>query len=167
MSQLQTDTDAVTAKQNHKLVSKKAISAPQVLNEAYCYDRPSSFSRGMRLSNCRTEREIRTNNAVSFLSQQREIVDEAYAGDIIGLPNHGTIRLGDTLTEGERLQFTGLPFFAPEQFRRAELVTPMKTKQLRAGLERGHDRHAAPAHVRGPPLQRHRRDQRRPIQRQR
>ena len=49
MSQLQTDTDAVTAKQNHKPVSKKAISAPQVLNEAYCYDRPSSFSRGMRL----------------------------------------------------------------------------------------------------------------------
>ncbi|MGA8006179.1 MAG: peptide chain release factor 3 [Burkholderiales bacterium] len=92
------------------------------------------FVRGMELTNCRTERRIRTNNAVSFLSQQREIVEEAYAGDIIGLPNHGTIRLGDTLTEGEKLQFTGLPFFAPEQFRRAELVTPMKTKQLRAGL---------------------------------
>jgi len=92
------------------------------------------FERGMSVSNCRTGREVRTNNAVSFLSQRREIVEEAYAGDIIGIPNHGTIGLGDTLTEGERLQFTGLPFFAPEQFRRAELLTPMKTKQLRAGL---------------------------------
>ncbi len=92
------------------------------------------FERGMRVSNCRSGREVRTNNAVSFLSQRRETVEEAYAGDIIGIPNHGTISLGDTLTEGERLQFTGLPFFAPEQFRRAELLTPMKTKQLRAGL---------------------------------
>jgi len=92
------------------------------------------FKRGMRLTNCRTGREVRTTSVVSFLSQQREIVEEAYAGDIIGIPNHGTIGLGDTLTEGEPLQFTGLPFFAPEQFRRAELLTPMKTKQLRAGL---------------------------------
>jgi peptide chain release factor 3 len=92
------------------------------------------FERGMELSNCRTGRQIRTNNAVSFLSQRRETVQEAYAGDIIGIPNHGTIRLGDTLTQGEILQFTGLPFFAPEQFRRAELLTQMKMKQLRAGL---------------------------------
>jgi peptide chain release factor 3 len=72
---------------------------------------------------------------VSFLSQRRDIVDEAYAGDIIGIPNRGTIRLGDTLTEGETLQFRGLPFFAPEVFRRIELTTSLKTKQLRAGLE--------------------------------
>ncbi|MGE0875079.1 MAG: peptide chain release factor 3 [Burkholderiales bacterium] len=92
------------------------------------------FERGMRVTNCRTGREVRTNNVVSFLSQRREIVEDACAGDIIGIPNHGTIRLGDTLTEGESLQFTGLPFFAPELFRSAELTTPMKTKQLRAGL---------------------------------
>ena len=92
------------------------------------------FERGMRVVNCRTGREVRTSSVVSFLSQRREIVDEAYAGDLIGIPNHGTIRLGDTLTEGEVLQFTGLPFFAPELFRRVELTTLMKTKQLRAGL---------------------------------
>ncbi len=92
------------------------------------------FMRGMPLVNCRTGRELRTSNAVSFLSQRRDIVDEAYAGDIIGIPNHGTIALGDTLTEGEVLQFGGLPFFAPELFRRVELATPMKVKQLRTGL---------------------------------
>ncbi len=93
------------------------------------------FVRGMRLTNCRSAREVRTNNAVSFLSQQRETVEEAYAGDIIGIPNHGTIALGDTLSEGERLQFGGLPFFAPELFRRGELASPMKAKQLRIGLK--------------------------------
>jgi peptide chain release factor 3 len=93
------------------------------------------FERGMRLVNCRSGKDVKTAAVVSFLSQRRDIVDEAYAGDIIGIPNRGTIRLGDTLTEGERLQFRGLPFFAPEVFRRVELATSMKTKQLRAGLE--------------------------------
>jgi len=92
------------------------------------------FERGMQLINARSEKALRTNAVVTFLSQRRDIVDEAYAGDIIGIPNRGTIRLGDTLTEGEQLQFTGLPFFAPEAFRRVELVSTMKTKQLRAGL---------------------------------
>jgi len=92
------------------------------------------FQRGMRVTNCRTGRDVRTANALSFLSQRRETVEEAYAGDIIGLPNHGTISLGDTLTEGEALEFRGLPFFAPELFRRAELVTPLKAKQLHVGL---------------------------------
>jgi peptide chain release factor 3 len=93
------------------------------------------FERGMRLVNCRSEKEVKTASVVTFLSQRRDIVDEAYAGDIIGIPNRGTIRLGDTLTEGETLQFRGLPFFAPEVFARIELATAMKTKQLRAGLE--------------------------------
>jgi peptide chain release factor 3 len=88
----------------------------------------------MRLVNCRGGKEVKTASVVSFLSQRRDIVDEAYAGDIIGIPNRGTIRLGDTLTEGETLQFRGLPFFAPEVFRRVELSTTLKTKQLRAGL---------------------------------
>jgi len=93
------------------------------------------FERGMRLVNCRSGKDVKTAAVVSFLSQRRDIVDEAYAGDIIGIPNRGTLRLGDTLTEGEPLQFRGLPFFAPEVFRRIEPTTSMKTKQLRAGLE--------------------------------
>ena len=71
---------------------------------------------------------------VSFLSQRRELLDEAYAGDIIGIPNHGVLQLGDTLTEGEALQFTGLPFFAPEMVRSVEVADPLRTKQLKAGL---------------------------------
>jgi peptide chain release factor 3 len=92
------------------------------------------FARGMRLVNCRTGKEVRTANAMSFLSQRRETVEEGYAGDIIGLPNRGTISLGDALTEGEPLRFGGLPFFAPELFRRVELASPMKAKQLKTGL---------------------------------
>ncbi|MCC7547439.1 MAG: peptide chain release factor 3 [Burkholderiales bacterium] len=93
------------------------------------------FERGMKLRVQRTGKDIRTNNVVSFLSQRRELLDEAYAGDIIGIPTHGGIQLGDTLTEGEPLQFTGLPFFAPEIFRGIEVVNPLKTKQLRTGLQ--------------------------------
>src|SRR3954451_3587419 len=92
------------------------------------------FERGMRLVNCRSGKDVKTANVVSFLSQRRDIVEEAFAGDIIGIPNRGTIRLGDTLTEGETLQFRGLPFFAPEVFRRVELTTSLKSKQLKAGL---------------------------------
>ena len=71
------------------------------------------FVRGMRLRISRSGKEMRPNNVVSFLSQRRELVDDAYPGDIIGIPNHGLLQLGDTLTEGEELQFIGLPFFAP------------------------------------------------------
>jgi peptide chain release factor 3 len=92
------------------------------------------FERGMRLKVVRSGKELRPNTVVSFLSQRRELLDEAYAGDIIGIPNHGVLQLGDTLTEGEQLQFTGLPFFAPELFRTVEVADPLKTKQLRAGL---------------------------------
>ena len=92
------------------------------------------FERGMKIKIARNGKEIRTNNALSFLSQRREILDEAFAGDIIGVPNHGLLRLGDTLTEGEVLQFKGLPFFAPEMFRAVETADPMRNKQLRTGL---------------------------------
>jgi peptide chain release factor 3 len=93
------------------------------------------FERGMRLRVQRTGKDFRPNNVVSFLSQRRELLDEAYAGDIIGIPTHGGIQLGDTLTEdAEALQFTGLPFFAPEYFQAIEVVNPLKTKQLRTGL---------------------------------
>ena len=92
------------------------------------------FERGMKLTVCRSGKDIRTNAVVSFLSQRRTIVEDAYAGDIIGIPNHGVIQLGDTLSEGENLQFTGLPFFAPELFQLVELADPMRSKQLKAGL---------------------------------
>jgi peptide chain release factor 3 len=92
------------------------------------------FARGMRLKVVRSGKELRPNSVVSFLSQRRELLDEAFAGDIIGIPNHGVLQLGDTLTEGEALQFTGLPFFAPEMFRSVEVADPLRTKQLRAGL---------------------------------
>jgi peptide chain release factor 3 len=92
------------------------------------------FERGMRLKVVRSGKELRPNTVVSFLSQRRELLDVAFAGDIIGIPNHGVLQLGDTLTEGEALQFTGLPFFAPEMFRTVEVADPLKTKQLRAGL---------------------------------
>ena len=93
------------------------------------------FNRGMRLKVTRTGKEIRPQTVVSFLSQRRELVDEAVAGDIIGVPNHGTLQLGDTLTEGEMLTFTGLPFFAPESFRNVEINDPLRSKQLRQGLQ--------------------------------
>jgi peptide chain release factor 3 len=93
------------------------------------------FERGMKMRVCRTGKDIRPGSVVSFLSQRRELLDEAYAGDIIGIPNHGTLRLGDTLTEGETLQFSGLPFFAPEMFQAVEIRDPMRSKQLRIGLQ--------------------------------
>ena len=92
------------------------------------------FERGMRLKVVRSGKELRPNTVVSFLSQRRELLDEAFGGDIIGIPNHGVLQLGDTITEGEALQFTGLPFFAPEMFRAVEVADPLKTKQLKAGL---------------------------------
>jgi len=92
------------------------------------------FERGMRLKVVRSGKELRPNTVVSFLSQRRELLDEAFAGDIIGIPNHGVLQLGDTITEGEALQYTGLPFFAPEMFRSVEVADPLKTKQLKAGL---------------------------------
>jgi peptide chain release factor 3 len=92
------------------------------------------FERGMNLKVVRSGKTLRPNTVVTFMSQKRELLDEAFAGDIIGIPNHGVLQLGDTLTEGEALQFTGLPFFAPEMFRTVEVADPLKTKQLKAGL---------------------------------
>jgi peptide chain release factor 3 len=92
------------------------------------------FERGMRLKVVRSGKELRPNTVVSFLSQRRELLEEAFAGDIIGIPNHGVLQLGDTLTEGEPLQYTGLPFFAPEMFRTVEVADPLRSKQLKAGL---------------------------------
>jgi peptide chain release factor 3 len=94
-----------------------------------------TFKRGMKLRLSSTGKVIAVNNPILFFAQDREIVDEAYAGDIIGIPNHGTIRVGDTLSEGEELYFTGIPNFAPEILQRVRLAEPFKSKQLRRALE--------------------------------
>ena len=93
------------------------------------------FQRGMRLKLSSSGKLVGVHNPILFFAQDRELVDEAWAGDIIGIPNHGTIRVGDTLTEGEDLVFTGIPNFAPEILQRVRLDDPMKSKQLRRALE--------------------------------
>jgi peptide chain release factor 3 len=89
----------------------------------------------MKMHHVRIGRDVQVSNALTFLASDRDHVDEAYAGDIIGLHNHGTIRIGDTFTQGEDLKFTGIPSFAPELFRRAVLRDPMRMKALQKGLD--------------------------------
>jgi peptide chain release factor 3 len=92
------------------------------------------FTRGMKVIHHRLGKEMALANATIFLAQDRTNVDEAYPGDIIGIHNHGTIKIGDTFTEKEPLRFTGIPNFAPEHFRRVILRNPLKAKQLQKGL---------------------------------
>jgi peptide chain release factor 3 len=89
---------------------------------------------GMKLKVQRTGKELRPTSVVTFMSQRREAVEEAYAGDIVGFTTHGGVQLGDTITDGASLQFTGLPFFAPELFMTVVLKNPLRTKQLQQGL---------------------------------
>ena len=92
------------------------------------------YTPGMKMKVQRTAKELRPTSVVTFMSQRREAVDEAYAGDIIGFTTHGGVQLGDTITDGPNLQFTGLPFFAPEMFMTVVLKNPLRTKQLQQGL---------------------------------
>ena len=92
------------------------------------------YTPGMKLKVQRTGKELRPTSVVTFMSQRREAVEEAYAGDIVGFTTHGGVQLGDTLTDGTNLQFTGLPFFAPEMFMTVVLRNPLRTKQLQQGL---------------------------------
>ncbi len=94
-----------------------------------------SYKAGMKMLQTRTGKDVRIANALTFMASDREIAAEAWPGDVIGLHNHGTISIGDTFTEGEKLSFTGIPSFAPELFRRAQLRDPLKMKALRKGLE--------------------------------
>ena len=93
------------------------------------------FERGMKMKHLRINREIAASSVVTFMSHDRELVEEAYAGDIIGIPNHGNIQIGDSFSEGEQLAFTGIPFFAPELFRSVRIKNPLKIKQLQKGLQ--------------------------------
>ena len=92
------------------------------------------YSRGMKVHHVRLDKDVRIADAVTFLASDRSAAEDAYAGDIIGLHNHGTINIGDSFTEGEELAFTGIPNFAPEMFRRAVLKDPLKMKALGKGL---------------------------------
>src|SRR3546814_2737965 len=91
-------------------------------------------SGGMNLTQVQPGKTIAVHSPIFFFAQSRELADEAFPGDIIGIPNHGALRVGDTLTEGEQIRFTGLPSFAPEILRRVKLGDPTKTKQLRNAL---------------------------------
>jgi peptide chain release factor 3 len=92
------------------------------------------YTKGMKLRHTRIGKDVRISDAVTFFAGERSHADEAWSGDILGLHNHGTIQIGDSFTEGEDLQFTGIPHFAPELFRRVRLRDPLKMKQLQKGL---------------------------------
>ncbi len=94
-----------------------------------------TFKRGMKLTPSGLGKPIAIHSPILFFAQDREIADTAEAGDIIGIPNHGTLRVGDTLSEKDKVRFTGLPNFAPEILRRVQLKDPTKTKQLRKALD--------------------------------
>jgi len=94
-----------------------------------------TFRRGMKLTPSGSGKPIAVHSPILFFAQDREIADTAEAGDIIGIPNHGTLRVGDTLSEKNAIRFTGLPNFAPEILRRVVLKDPTKTKQLRKALD--------------------------------
>ena len=92
------------------------------------------FTRGMKVMHHRIDKEVSFANATIFMARERENVEEAFPGDIIGIHNHGTIKIGDTFSEKEPLKFTGIPNFAPEYFCRVTLKNPLKTKHLQKGL---------------------------------
>ncbi|WCR12299.1 peptide chain release factor 3 [Paracoccus stylophorae] len=92
------------------------------------------FERGTKLTHVRTKKQMAVGNPVLFLAADRELADEAWAGDIIGIPNHGQLRIGDALTEGEALRFTGIPSFAPELLQSVRATDPMKAKHLEKAL---------------------------------
>ncbi|WP_339721434.1 peptide chain release factor 3 [uncultured Paraglaciecola sp.] len=101
---------------------------------AFCRIVSGKYEKGMKMHQSRTGKDIRISDAVTFLASDRELLEEAYAGDIIGLHNHGSMQIGDTFTSGEKFRFAGIPNFAPELFKRIRLKDPLKQKQLQKGL---------------------------------
>ena len=93
------------------------------------------YAKGMKMQHLRAGKEIRVNDAITFMANRREAAETAWPGDIIGIHNHGTIAIGDCFSEGEELAFTGIPNFAPEMLRRARLKDPLKAKHLKKALE--------------------------------
>jgi peptide chain release factor 3 len=101
---------------------------------AFCRVVSGRYEKGMKMYHSRIGKDVRIADAVTFLAGDRSLLQEAYAGDIIGLHNHGSIKIGDTFTSGEKYRFTGIPNFAPELFKRIRLRDPLKQKQLQKGL---------------------------------
>jgi peptide chain release factor 3 len=101
---------------------------------AFCRIVSGKYEKGMKMFHSRIGKEVRISDALTFFAGDREVLEEAYAGDIIGLHNHGSIRIGDTFNSGENFRFTGIPNFAPELFKRIRLRDPLKQKQLQKGL---------------------------------
>jgi len=93
------------------------------------------LARGMKVKQVRTGKPMTLSTPHFFFAQDRALADEAYAGDVVGIPNHGTLRIGDTLTEGEEMTFIGVPSFAPEILRRVRLMDAMKAKKLKQALQ--------------------------------
>ena len=93
------------------------------------------YDKGMKMHQVRLGKDVKIANAITFMASEREQIEEAYPGDIIGLHNHGTIQIGDTFSEGEAFKFTGIPNFAPELFRRVRLKDPLRMKALQKGLD--------------------------------
>jgi len=93
------------------------------------------YSSGMKVQHQRLQREMKLANALTFMANERVLMEDAVAGDIIGIHNHGQLQIGDTLTSGEALHFKGIPYFAPEMFRTARARDPLKSKQLQKGLK--------------------------------
>ena len=101
---------------------------------AFCRIVSGKYEKGMKMRHTRINKDVRVSDALTFLAGDRALLEEAYAGDIIGLHNHGSIRIGDTFTSGDDFRFTGIPNFAPELFKRIRLKDPLKMKQLQKGL---------------------------------
>ncbi len=93
-----------------------------------------SYKKGMKMRHVRLGKTVQISNAITFQADERKHVEEAWPGDIIGLHNHGTIQIGDTFTEGEELKYEGIPYFAPELFRRVVLKDPLRMKALQKGV---------------------------------
>ena len=102
---------------------------------AFCKVCSGKFVRNTPYQHVRLGKTVRFSSPVQFMAQRKSTIDEAYAGDIVGLPDNGIFKIGDTLTEGENLHFKGLPSFSPEMFKYIENADPMKTKQLNKGIE--------------------------------
>lgn len=134
----ETQTREVSAKENNftGFVFKIQANMDPAHRDRIAFLRICSgrYQKGMKFYHVRAERDILINNALTFMAGEREHVEDAYAGDIIGLHNHGTIQIGDTFTQGEKLKFIGIPYFAPELFRRVRLRDPLKSKALLKGL---------------------------------
>ncbi|MFC3120328.1 peptide chain release factor 3 [Agaribacter flavus] len=101
---------------------------------AFCRIVSGKYQKGMKMRHTRIGKDVRVSDALTFLAGDRALLEEAYAGDIIGLHNHGSMRIGDTFTQGNDYSFTGIPNFAPELFKRIRLKDPLKQKQLQKGL---------------------------------